>query len=130
MSVWSDMTSGRNRRWEWRQETGDAEDRKTMSDAFRRGARASEAVLTLADVQDDTVNLDDSDYYSDLELRIEDQAVYKDIENDMQDDSDTEGTSEPPASRRPSSPEINFGAGRPLSDVNYTVLNLATPNHT
>jgi len=129
MSVRSDMTSGRNRHWEWRQDTGDAEDGKTTSNASRRSARASEAVFIFADIRDEPVNPDDSDYYSDLELWIEDQGVYKQIENDMHDDSDTEGTSERPASRRPSSQEIHFGAGRPLSDVNYTDLNLATPNH-
>jgi len=129
MWVRSDMTSGRNWRWEWRQDTVDAEDGNITSETSRHGARASAAVLIFADVRDETVNPDDSDYYSDLELLIEDEGVYKEIENDMQDDSDTEGTSEPPASRRPSSQESNFGAGRPLSDVNYTDLNLATPNH-
>ena len=40
MWVRSDVTSERNRRWEWRPDAGDAEDRKTTSDASGRGARA------------------------------------------------------------------------------------------
>jgi len=42
--------SGRKRRWEWRPDTGDAEDGKTTSDASGRGARASDAGLIFADV--------------------------------------------------------------------------------
>jgi len=50
MWVRSDVTSGRNRRWEWRPDAGDTEDRKTTSDASGRGARASDAGLIFADV--------------------------------------------------------------------------------
>jgi len=49
MWVRSDVTSGRNRRWESRPDTGDAEDGKTTSDASGPGARASEAALIFAD---------------------------------------------------------------------------------
>jgi len=49
MWVRSDVTSGRNRRWEWRPDAGDAEDGKTMSDASGRGACASDAGLIFAD---------------------------------------------------------------------------------
>jgi len=49
MWVRSDVTSGRNRRWEWRPDAGDAEDEKTTSDASGRGARASDAGLIFAD---------------------------------------------------------------------------------
>jgi len=49
MWVRSDVTSGRNRRWECRPDAGDAEDGKTTSDASGRGARASDAGLTFAD---------------------------------------------------------------------------------
>jgi len=50
MWVRSDVTSGRNRRWEWRPDAGAAEDGKTTSDASGRGARASDAGLIFADV--------------------------------------------------------------------------------
>jgi len=50
MWVRSDVTSGRNRRWEWRPDAGDAEDGKTTSDASGRGARASDVGLIFADV--------------------------------------------------------------------------------
>jgi len=50
MWVRSDVTSGHNWRWEWRPDAGDAEDEKTTSDAPGRGARASDAGLTFADV--------------------------------------------------------------------------------
>jgi len=50
MRVRSDVTSGRNRRWEWRLDSGYAEDGKTTSDASGRGARASDAGLIFADV--------------------------------------------------------------------------------
>ena len=50
MWVRSDVTSGRNRRWEWRPDAGDAEDGTTTSDASGRGARASDAGLIFADV--------------------------------------------------------------------------------
>jgi len=50
MWVRSDVTSGRNRRWEWRPDAGDAEDGKTTSDASGRGTRASDAGLIFADV--------------------------------------------------------------------------------
>jgi len=46
----SDVTSGRNRRWEWPPDAGDAEDGKTTSDASGRGARASDVGLIFADV--------------------------------------------------------------------------------
>ena len=49
MWVRSDVTSGRNRRWEWRADAGDAEDGKTTSDSSGRGARASDPVLIFAD---------------------------------------------------------------------------------
>ena len=49
MWVTSDVTSGRNRHWEWRPETGDTEDGKTTLEASGRGARASDAGLTFAD---------------------------------------------------------------------------------
>ena len=49
MWVRSDVTSGRNRRWEWRLDAGDAEDGKTTSDASGRGARTSDAGLIFAD---------------------------------------------------------------------------------
>jgi len=49
MWVRSDVTSGHNRRWEWRPDAGDAEDGKTTSDASGRGARASDAGLIFAD---------------------------------------------------------------------------------
>jgi len=49
MWVRSDVTSGRNRRWEWRPDARDAEDGKTTSDASGRGARTSEAGLIFAD---------------------------------------------------------------------------------
>jgi len=49
MWVRSDVTSGRNRRWEWRPDAGDAEDGKTTSDASGRGARPSDAGLIFAD---------------------------------------------------------------------------------
>jgi len=48
MWVRSDVTSGLNRRWAWRPDTGDAEDRKTTLDASGRGARASDAGLIFA----------------------------------------------------------------------------------
>jgi len=47
--VRSDVMSGRNRRWEWRQDAGDAEDGKTTSDASGRSARALHAGLIFAD---------------------------------------------------------------------------------
>jgi len=50
MWVRSDVTSGRNRRWEWRPDAGDAQDGKTTSDASGRGAQASDAGLIFADV--------------------------------------------------------------------------------
>ena len=50
MWVRSDVTSGRNRLWEWRPDAGDAEDGKARSDASGRGARASDAGLIFADV--------------------------------------------------------------------------------
>jgi len=49
MWVRSDVTSGRNRRWEWSPDAGDAEDGKTTSDASGRGASASDAGLIFAD---------------------------------------------------------------------------------
>jgi len=49
MSVRSDVTSGRNRRWKWCPDTGDAEDGKTTSEASGPGARASDAGLIFAD---------------------------------------------------------------------------------
>jgi len=49
MWVRSHVTSGRNRRLEWRQDAGDPEDEKMTSDASRRGARASDAGLIFAD---------------------------------------------------------------------------------
>jgi len=49
MWVRSDATSGRNRRWEWRPDTGDAEDGKTTSDASGPGGRASDPGLIFAD---------------------------------------------------------------------------------
>jgi len=49
MWVRSDVTSGRNRLWEWRPDAGDAEDGKTTSDASGRGVRASDAGLIFAD---------------------------------------------------------------------------------
>jgi len=49
MWVRSDVTSGRNRRWEWRPEAWNAEDEKTTADASGRGARALDAGLILAD---------------------------------------------------------------------------------
>jgi len=49
MWVRSDVTSGRNRRWEWRPDAGDAEDGKRTSNASGRGARASDAELIFAD---------------------------------------------------------------------------------
>jgi len=50
--VWvrSDVTSGRNRRWEWPPDAGNAEDGKTTLDASGRGARASDVGLIFADV--------------------------------------------------------------------------------
>ena len=50
MAVRADVTSGGNRRWEWRPEAGDAEDGKTTSDASERRAPASDAGLSFADV--------------------------------------------------------------------------------
>jgi len=50
MWVRSDVTSGRNRRWKWRPDAGDAEDGKTTSDASGRSARASDAGFIFADV--------------------------------------------------------------------------------
>ena len=50
MWVRSDVTSGRNRHWEWRPDAGDAEDGKTTSDASGRGARAADAGLIFANV--------------------------------------------------------------------------------
>jgi len=49
MWVRSDVTSGCNRRWEWRTDAGEAEDGKATSDASRRGARASDVGLIFAD---------------------------------------------------------------------------------
>ena len=49
MWVRSDVTSGRNRRWEWRPDAGDAEDGKTTSEASGHGTRASDAGLIFAD---------------------------------------------------------------------------------
>jgi len=46
----SDVTSGRSLCWEWRPDTGDAEDGKTTSDASGRGTRASDAGLIFPDV--------------------------------------------------------------------------------
>jgi len=45
----SDVTSGRNRRWEWRPDAGDAEDGKTTSNVSGRSARALDAGLIFAD---------------------------------------------------------------------------------
>jgi len=50
MSVRSDVTSGRNRCWEWLPESGNAEDGQTTSDASGRGAHALDAGLIFADV--------------------------------------------------------------------------------
>jgi len=50
MWVRSDVTSGRNRRWEWRLDAGDPEDGKATSDASGRGARASDTGLMFPDV--------------------------------------------------------------------------------
>jgi len=50
ISVRSDVTSGHNRRWEWRPDAGDAKDGKTMLDLSGRGACASHAGLMFADV--------------------------------------------------------------------------------
>ena len=57
MWVRSDVTSERNRRWEWPPDAGNAEDGKTTLDASGRGARASDARLTFADVQPVQVRL-------------------------------------------------------------------------
>ena len=56
MWVRSDVTSGRNRRWEWRPDAGDAEDGKTTSDSSRRGARSSDAGLIFADAHIDRLS--------------------------------------------------------------------------
>ena len=50
MSVRSDVGSGRNRRWKWRWDAGDAEDGKTMLDEVERGACTSDAGFIFADV--------------------------------------------------------------------------------
>ena len=55
MWVRSDVTSGCNRRWEWRPDAGDAEDGKMTSDASGRGARASDAGLIFADGLDHSI---------------------------------------------------------------------------
>jgi len=55
MWVRSDVMSGRNRHWEWRPDTEDAEDRKTTSDASGRAARASDVGLIFADVSEEIV---------------------------------------------------------------------------
>jgi len=55
MWVWSDVTSGRNRHWEWRQDSGDAEDGKTRSAASGRGAGPSDAGLIFADARQQIV---------------------------------------------------------------------------
>jgi len=49
MWVRSDVTSGHNRRWEWRPDARNAEDGKTTSDASGRGARTSDGGLIFAD---------------------------------------------------------------------------------
>jgi len=49
MWVRSDVTSGRNRRWEWCPDAGNAEDGKTTWDASGRGAHASDGGLIFAD---------------------------------------------------------------------------------
>jgi len=48
MWVRSDVMSGRNRCWQWRPDAGDAEDKKTTSDASGLGTCASDAGLTFA----------------------------------------------------------------------------------
>ena len=50
MWVRFDVTSGRNRRWEWPPDAGDAEDGKPTLDASGRSARASDAGSIFADV--------------------------------------------------------------------------------
>jgi len=57
MWVRSEVTSGHNRRWEWRPDARDAEDEKTMSDASGRGTRASNAGLTFADASSSPAGL-------------------------------------------------------------------------
>jgi len=49
--VWvrSDVTSGRNRRWEWRLDAGYGEAGKRTSEASGHAARASDAGLIFAD---------------------------------------------------------------------------------
>ena len=49
MWVRSDVTSGRNRLWEWRPDAGDAEDGKTTPDGSGRGAHALDAGLIFTD---------------------------------------------------------------------------------
>jgi len=50
MWVRSNVTSGRNRRWEWRPDAGDTEDGKTTSEGSGRGTRTLDAGLIFADV--------------------------------------------------------------------------------
>ena len=50
MSVRSDVTSGRNRRWEWSPDDGDTEDGKRTSDASRPAARGSDTGSNFADM--------------------------------------------------------------------------------
>jgi len=53
MSVRSDITSGRNRGWEWRPHARDAQDVQTTSDASGRGACAPDSRLIFADLDSD-----------------------------------------------------------------------------
>jgi len=57
-------------------------------------------------VRDENINHSDSDYESDYRLEIADcRAASSQIDDDMQNDSDTEDISHPPVCRHPSSQE-------------------------
>jgi len=85
--------------------------------------------LTTIFVPDRSVGQIDSNYKFDLGLEIADCQVADEGMGDMQDDSDAEDISQPPARRRPSSQDTILGAGRPLGDVdNYRELNPTIAN--
>jgi len=76
-------------------------------------------------VRDESIKQSDSDYESDYRLEITDcRAASSEIDDDIQNDSDTEDVSHLPLCGSPSPQETISGTGRALSDVaNYTKLN-------
>jgi len=80
-------------------------------------------------ILDELENMTDSDYESDPGLEIVDIHTTRGEIDNMDNDSDTEEVSNPPARARPSGQEIIAGTGRPLGKVaGYTELNKAMTN--